>query len=123
MLEVGCHRVVVVLDVVVVVGLVFWAGAREGVQGVGFVGEVVLVEAERGEGLGGGVRLLVGDLVVVVVGGGRGVVVVGWDWWGVVGEELHAGLGQVILVELEEGGGGGSVAVGRSPPGRWRGSL
>lgn len=124
----GSGMVVVALDVVMMVGLEFWPGrGREGpVKGVGFVGEVVLVEPERGQGLGGRV-LLVGDLVVVVVGGRGGgvVVVVRRDWWGVVGEEFHSGLGQVVLVELEEcgGGDGGSVTVGRSPPGRWRGSL
>lgn len=120
--------VVVVLDVVMVVGLEFWPGrGREGpVEGVGFVGEVVLVEPKRCQGLGGRV-LLVGDLVVVVVCGRGGgvVVVVRRDWRGVVGEEFHSGLSQVVLVELEECGGcdGGSVTVGRSPPGRWRGSL
>lgn len=112
---------VVVLDVVMVVER---ATVPEGVGfEVGTPGKVVLVEPERGQGLGG---VGVGDLVVVV---GWVGVVVGRDRWGVVREQLHAGLWlllrQVVLAQLQEcGGGDGGRSVGwSSPPGRRRGSL
>lgn len=140
----------------VMVGLIFGVQRPRLIDGgrtdrVRFAGtvrqEVLLIEPQRGERL-----RLVGYLVVVMVGrtvtvhhAAVAVVVVRWNRWCVVGEQLHPRLdgslllllltdgGKMILVELKEAGGGcllltantdATITCWWTSPPRWRrGSL